>query len=117
MQTVQAPIEGAHPPQDVQPRQKPASLASIAISSFAAFRSQSSQSVPLVAVQSPVRRKPLPANSPVVGRFAADQSNSLPPPVPAKDYALSGQRLNLPVNILSPPWSDEDSFLPRNLDE
>jgi hypothetical protein len=117
MQAVQAPTdEGAHAPQDVQPRQKPASLASIAISSFAAFRSQSFESVP-VAVQSPVRRKPLPANSPVVGRFTADQSNSLPPPVPAKDYPVSSQRLNLPVNILSPPWSDEDSFLPRNLDE
>jgi hypothetical protein len=117
MQAVQAPTaEGAHPPKDVQPRQKPASLASIAISSFATFRSQSSQSVP-VAIQSPVRRKPLPADSPVAGRSAADQFDTLPPPVPAKDYPLLGQRLNLPDNILSPPWSDEDSFLPRNLDE
>jgi hypothetical protein len=116
MQAVQASTEGAHPPQDGQPRQKPSSLASIAIPSFASFRSQFSQPVP-VAVQSPVRRKPLPANSPVVGRYAADPSNSLPPPVPVKDYPQSAQRLNLPGNILSPPWSDEDLFLPRNLDE
>ncbi|KAF1830257.1 hypothetical protein BDW02DRAFT_633793 [Decorospora gaudefroyi] len=126
MQAVQAPIEGSHPPpQASPPRPKPPSLASIAISSFAVFRSQSqsqsSQPLP-VAVQSPVRRKPLPADSPVVGRFAADQSNNpsstVPGPEPGKDSRLSSQRPLVPDNIVSPPWTDdEDVFVPRNLDD
>ncbi|CAG5157139.1 uncharacterized protein ALTATR162_LOCUS4931 [Alternaria atra] len=118
MQAVQASPEGAQPPNNASPpRQKGSSLASIAISSFAAFRSQSSQAVP-VAVQSPVRRKPLPANSPVVGRFTADQQ-SKNPSAAALDRAsdLPIEKGRAPDNILSPPLSDEDLFLPRNLDD
>ncbi|RYN94881.1 hypothetical protein AA0120_g4012 [Alternaria tenuissima] len=120
MQAVQASPEGAHPPNNASPpRQKGSSLASIAISSFAAFRSQSSQAVP-VAVQSPVRRKPLPANSPVVGRFAADRQSKEPSIAivyPDKGSDLPAQGVRAPDNILSPPLSDEDLFLPRNLDD
>lgn len=120
MQAVQASPEGAHLPNNASPpRQKGSSLASIAISSFAAFRSQSSQAVP-VAVQSPVRRKPLPANSPVVGRFAADRQSkepSIATVYPDKGSDLPAQGGRAPDNILSPPLSDEDLFLPRNLDE
>ncbi|KAK1915321.1 hypothetical protein P3342_003129 [Pyrenophora teres f. teres] len=81
MQAVQASPEDAHP-RVSPPRQNPkgSGLASITISSFAAFRSQSSQPVP-IAVQSPVRRKPLPADSPVVTRFSAQQPKNADDPL------------------------------------
>ena len=103
MQAVQASPEDANPKVS-PPRQYPkgSGLASIAISSFAAFRSQSSQPVP-VAVQSPVRRKPLPADSPVVARFSAQQSKNASDPLAIYN--------NLPSDF------DEDLFLPRDLDE
>ncbi|KAI0590600.1 CCDC158 multi-domain protein [Pyrenophora tritici-repentis] len=103
MQAVQASPEDAHPKVS-PPRQNPkgSGLASIAISSFAAFRSQSSQPVP-IAVQSPVRRKPLPADSPVVARFSAQQSKN------ADDTVAI-------YNDLTPDF-DEDLFLPRDLDD
>ncbi|OAL50534.1 hypothetical protein IQ07DRAFT_631522 [Pyrenochaeta sp. DS3sAY3a] len=113
----QAPLEGLLPAQASPPRQKPSTLASIAIQSFAAFRTQSPSQPAPVAVQSPVRRKPLPANSPVAGRFSADQSNQLAPRVPDKDTGLSppvSRRTDIPS---SPQPSDELLFLPRNLDE
>ena len=117
MQAVQAPIEGAPTVHASPPRQKPSSLASIAISSFASFRSQTA-ALPVPATQSPVRRKPLPANSPIAGRFTADQSN--PPSYAAaadKLNSLPSQSLRIPGSVLSPPLTDDDSFLPRNLDE
>ncbi|KAI4646116.1 uncharacterized protein J4E79_010625 [Alternaria viburni] len=120
MQAVQASPEGAHAPNAFAspPRQKGSSLASIAISSFAAFRSQSSQPVPVAVLQSPVRRKPLPANSPVVGRFAVDQQSNLPSAAaPDKSVDLAAQRGRAPDTTLSPPVTDEDLFLPRNLDD
>lgn len=107
MQDAQAPGEGA-PSSQAQaspPRQK--TLASIAIQSFAAFRSQtSSQPVP-IAVQSPVRRKPLPADSPIAARFSQSslRSNS----ITSKDGLP-------PSSVLSPPLTDEGLFVPRNLD-
>ncbi|KAF1930917.1 uncharacterized protein M421DRAFT_418397 [Didymella exigua CBS 183.55] len=109
MQNAQAPGEVA-PSTQAQaspPRQKPSTLASIAIQSFAAFRSQtSSQPVP-IAVQSPVRRKPLPADSPVAARFS--QANLRTNSITSKD--------NPPNNsVLSPPLTDEGLFVPRNLD-
>ena len=88
------------------PRQKPSTLASIAIQSFATFRSQtSSQPVP-IAVQSPVRRKPLPADSPIVARFSqlSLRSNSIT------------SRDNPAGSVLSPPLTDEGLFAPRDLD-
>ncbi|KAF3035731.1 hypothetical protein E8E11_003687 [Didymella keratinophila] len=109
MQDAQAPGEVA-PSTQAQaspPRQKPSTLASIAIQSFAAFRSQtSSQPVP-VAVQSPVRRKPLPADSPVAARFSqlSARSNS----ITSKDNPPN-------PSVLSPPLTDEGLFVPRNLD-
>ncbi|KAI4912921.1 hypothetical protein J4E90_006329 [Alternaria incomplexa] len=120
MQAVQASPEGAHAPNAFAspPRQKGSSLASIAISSFAAFRSQSSQPVPVAVLQSPVRRKPLPANSPVVGRFTVDQQSNLPSAAaPDKSVDLAAQRGRVPDTVLSPPVTDEDLFLPRNLDD
>ncbi|KAI4606648.1 hypothetical protein J4E83_010020 [Alternaria metachromatica] len=120
MQAVQASPEGAHAPNAFAspPRQKGSSLASIAISSFAAFRSQSSQPVPVAVLQSPVRRKPLPANSPVVGRFTVDQQSNLPSAAaPDKSVDLAAQRGRAPDTTLSPPVTDEDLFLPRNLDD
>ncbi|KAI4616443.1 uncharacterized protein J4E87_008709 [Alternaria ethzedia] len=120
MQAVQASPEGAHAPNAFAspPRQKGSSLASIAISSFAAFRSQSSQPVPVAVLQSPVRRKPLPANSPVVGRFTVDQQSNLPSATaPDKSVDLAAQRGRAPDTVLSPPVTDEDLFLPRNLDD
>lgn len=109
MHDAQAPGEVA-PSTQAQaspPRQKPSTLASIAIQSFAAFRSQtSSQPIP-VAIQSPVRRKPLPADSPVAARFS--QSNLRANSITSKD--------NPPNNsVLSPPLTDEGLFVPRNLD-
>ncbi|CAA9958281.1 CCDC158 multi-domain protein [Pyrenophora teres f. maculata] len=103
MQAVQASPEDAHP-RVSPPRQNPkgSGLASITISSFAAFRSQSSQPVP-IAVQSPVRRKPLPADSPVVTRFSAQQSKNADDPLAV-------------YNDLTPDF-DEDLFLPRDLDD
>ncbi|KAF1841035.1 uncharacterized protein K460DRAFT_321806 [Cucurbitaria berberidis CBS 394.84] len=118
MQAVQAPTEGKPPSsQPSPPRQKPPTLASIAISSFAAFRSQTSSQPAPVAVQSPVRRKPLPANSPVVGRFSAGQSNSLPHPVPDIHNSLSSQPSLRRDTLLSQPSTDGELFLPRNLDD
>ncbi|KAH9865834.1 hypothetical protein J1614_009421 [Plenodomus biglobosus] len=107
MQATQAPAE-APPSQGPPPRQKP-SLASIAITSFATFRS-STAPVP-IAVQSPVRRKPLPVDSPVVGRFSADQSNHQPTIVSHRDTTSA------PGNAPLPPLSEDKSFLVRNLDD
>ena len=108
MQDAQAPGEDAPSSQAhaSPPRQKQSTLASIAIQSFAAFRSQtSSQPVP-IAVQSPVRRKPLPADSPVVTRFS--QSNLASNNITSKDVPFN--------SILSPPLTDESLFAPRDLD-
>ena len=93
------------------PRQKPSTLASIV--SFAAFRSQSSQPVPLaINTQSPVRRKPLPADSPIAARFS--RSNTLSSLT--KDTGASPSETR-PAPVLSPPLTDDDLFVPRNLDE
>ncbi|KAF1364795.1 hypothetical protein EJ07DRAFT_97353 [Lizonia empirigonia] len=107
MQDAQAPGEGA-PSSQAQaspPRQK--TLASIAIQSFAAFRSQTSSQLVPIAVQSPVRRKPLPADSPIAARFSQSslRSNS----ITSKDGLP-------PSSVLSPPLTDEGLFVPRNLD-
>ncbi|KAF2706650.1 hypothetical protein K504DRAFT_447569 [Pleomassaria siparia CBS 279.74] len=87
------------------PRQKPLTLASIAFSSFSAFRSQSAQSAQ--PANSPVRRKPLPADSPVVGSFPSSNTSitsNLQPSTSASVLPLS-------------PAPSEYDFLPRNLDE
>ncbi|KAJ6271062.1 intracellular protein transport-like protein [Bipolaris maydis] len=93
------------------PRQKASSLASIAISSFAAFRSQAPQPAappPPFGLQSPpVRRKPLPVDSPIAGRFPVDQFNR---PI----ATTAAPSLN---SSLAPPVTDEDLFVPRNLDD
>lgn len=125
MQAVQASSpQDARPLPLSPPRQKGSSLASIAISSFAAFRSQPPQPAPApapppVALQSPVRRKPLPADSPIVGRFSADQFTSL-----ITTATASLKETSRPVpgplsleTVLAPPVSDQELFVPRNLDE
>ncbi|KAF2120814.1 hypothetical protein BDV96DRAFT_595223 [Lophiotrema nucula] len=116
------PVEGA--PSTSSHQKKPSTLANIAIQSFAAFRSQTSSS----PAPSPVRRKPLPANSPVVGRFSSAEYSSSPPKAVAdkdnkqqRSYSVNSPPLQPPrrlETILSPPLSvDADLFLPRNLDE
>ncbi|KAH7388729.1 hypothetical protein BKA66DRAFT_460619 [Pyrenochaeta sp. MPI-SDFR-AT-0127] len=117
MQAVQAPREGVSPSQRFSSRQKPSTLASIAVQSFAVFRSQTSSQPAPVAVQSPVRRKPLPANSPVVGRFSATQSNYLPSTAADKGPSPSSQGQRRLDPVLTPPLSDDTLFLPRNLDD
>lgn len=112
MQTVQASSADTRPLPVSPPRQKGSSLASIAISSFAAFRSQAPQPAPAPAppfgLQSPpVRRKPLPVDSPIVGRFLVDQFNR---PI----ATTAAPSLN---SSLAPPVTDEDLFVPRNLDD
>ncbi|KAL6703250.1 hypothetical protein ACN47E_010038 [Coniothyrium glycines] len=109
MQAVQASTHGAPASNGAPSRPKPSSsLPSIAVPSFAVFQSRTSAAPVPVAVQSPVRRKPLPPDSPVAARFSARQSAT--PSTLAKSP--------LPTPILSPPYSDEDLlFLPRNLDD
>jgi hypothetical protein len=101
----QASTEGVPSP----PRSKPAGLTSIAIQSFASFRSQTSANpVPVVAVP---RRKPLPADSPVAGQFEGRPSAGQD-----KDSSTSFPGLRRPATVLSPPLT-ADELIPRNLDE
>ncbi|KAF2733180.1 hypothetical protein EJ04DRAFT_513388 [Polyplosphaeria fusca] len=105
-------------------RQKSTTLANIAVQSFATFRSHTSQS----PAPSPVRRKPLPANSPVLGRSPSLDITGKPAQVGDNLLVQRSQSINSPPlpaprrlnTILSPPPSAEedlDLFLPRNLDE
>ena len=117
-----AQASGANAPasqaQASPPRQKPSTLASIAIQSFATFRSQtSSNPVPIAVAQSPLKRKPLPANSPVVGHFTASQSIKSSATVQNKESALPYQGPRRSNAVLSPPLTEDDLFVPRNLDE
>ncbi|PSN72784.1 hypothetical protein BS50DRAFT_652918 [Corynespora cassiicola Philippines] len=98
-------------PSSSPPRAKPSTLASIAISSFAAFRSQTSTQPVPVAVQSPVRRKPLPPDSPVVGRFPGETNDDPKPIHRLNTLQRQGSFPN------SPPPDEELLFQPRNLDE
>lgn len=116
MQRIQASSEGA-PQQTSPPRQRQPALGSLAIQSFASFRSRTSSNPPLVAVQSPVRRKPLPIGSPVVDHAPASQSNTRTSTVHDKHNTPSHQGLRRPDTILSPPLTEDDLFVPRNLDE
>jgi hypothetical protein len=114
MQRPLAATEGAPEP----PRSKPFALPSLAIQSFASFQSQTSSYPILVAVQpSPIRRKPLPAESPVIGRFATAQFNTRPPRGQDKDLTLPIQGHRHRDTVLSPPLTEDDLFVPRNLDE
>jgi hypothetical protein len=111
------PSEGksSSSPQSSPPRQKPSILANIGLSNFAAFRSQPQHLSP---VPSPVRRKPLPANSPVVGRFAAAEFSNPSKVVGDKEDIQRSFSTNAQAPaVLSPPLSDEELFVPRNLDE
>lgn len=102
MHKIQASAEGVPSP----PRPKPSGLTSIAIQSFASFRSQTSANpVPVIAVP---RRKPLPVDSPVANQF-----NGRPFDGQDKDNTQSRR----PDTVLSPPLSEDDLFVPRNLDE
>jgi hypothetical protein len=99
---------------DDAPRAKPsATLPSLAIQSFASFQSQTSSHPIPVAVQ--VRRKPLPIESPVIGRFNWSQ------PSPALQHRDKETTVSDPDPrrlVLSPPLTeDEGLIVPRNLDE
>lgn len=106
----QASTEGA-------PRARPSALPSLAIQSFVSFQSQTSHPVPIAVQPSPIRRKPLPAESPVIGRFAAAQFSTRPSTVQDKDLSLPIQGHRRPDNVLSPPLTEDELFVPRNLDE
>ncbi|KAF2197493.1 hypothetical protein GQ43DRAFT_202768 [Delitschia confertaspora ATCC 74209] len=106
------------------PARKPSTLANIAVQSFAAFRSQNTTTSPSA---SPVRRKPLPANaSPIVGAYGSAEYAGNSKLVGDKDnlqpfFAIDGpvthahRRLD---TLLSPSSSsNEDDFLPRDLDQ
>lgn len=116
MQRPPAATEGAPLP---PPRSKPSALTSIAIPTFASFQSQtSSYPVPIAVQSSPIRRKPLPAESPVIGRFAAAQFETRTSTVQDKDITLPIQGRRRLNTVLSPPLTeDDDLFVPRNLDE
>jgi len=127
-------MQAPDPPQSVgapatvttsPPRAKPAFLASLAIPTFAAFRSQTSQPAPPQAVaavaQSPVRRKPLPLDSPVVGRYLPPAQDKLPADIPSNIFNRTppqGARV-VAAAARSPAFDDaeDDFFFPRNLDE
>lgn len=120
MQVANPPKRLEGPPlQASPPRQKASTLASIAIQSFSAFRSQTAQ-----PANSPVRRKPLPANSPVVGRFPSAESNSRPNVTADRSNIQPSFSTPSPppqgpqgLNIVLSPVLSEFDFLPRNLDE
>lgn len=113
-----APVEGSASSQNNPPRARAPFLASLAISSFAAFSRNNSQPAPPVAVQSPVKRKPLPPDSPVV----AAELNSGPKRAGDKDSNNPNRPSQDPRRVdaaFSPTPSDDGLgiFLPRNLDE
>ncbi|OCK87276.1 uncharacterized protein K441DRAFT_623404 [Cenococcum geophilum 1.58] len=103
-------------------RQKPSSLANIAVQSFAAFRAQTSS----IPVPSPVRRKPLPANaSPVASRFSLAEYSGSPKLVGDRGFIQRSYSIDSPPPqglprlepILSPPPSStQEDFVPRDLD-
>ncbi|OCL09534.1 hypothetical protein AOQ84DRAFT_220764 [Glonium stellatum] len=103
-------------------RQKPSSLANIAVQSFAAFRAQTSS----VPVSSPVRRKPLPANaSPIASRFSSAEYSGSPKVVGDRGFIQRSYSIDSPPPqglprlepILSPPLSStQENFVPRDLD-
>jgi hypothetical protein len=102
------------------PKARAPFLAALAISSFAAFRSQPAAPA---AVQSPVRRKPLPPGSPAVGRYSPAELNSGPKPA-AADNDVNIPNPPLPpappprrVDAAAHPPLTQDDFVPRNLDE
>lgn len=113
------------PPLSIPPpqaRQKPAPPAGLAVQSFAAFRAQT----PSLPAPSPVRRKPLPANSSqTTARFHS---------IDHTDTARAAERATVqrPVSLDSPPPPDlqrvepvlspllsctQEVFAPRDLDK
>ncbi|CAI6249044.1 unnamed protein product [Periconia digitata] len=102
-------------------RSKPPFLASLNISSFSAFRSQPSNPPP---AQSPIRRKPLPPDSPVVARYSHPrsslQSNAAGDSRRAANivYNPSSQGPRpIDAHPLPPVNNDDDLFIVRNLDD
>jgi hypothetical protein len=114
MQDAQAPSGATPSTQGSPPRQKPATLTFL--QSFTAFRSQPTQPVP-VAVQSPVRRKPLPADSPIVARFESGGHPLISSAALNKDNTNPSSLSQITSAEQSPLFTDEELFLPRNLDE
>ena len=88
-----------------------ATLPSLATQPFASFQSQASSSpLPFAAQPSPIRRKPLPLESPVVSNFA--QLQARPSTLADKGAILPQQGLRQ----LDGPIEDDELFVPRNLD-
>lgn len=110
-------LHRSQPSTEGAPRAKPSGLPSLAIQSFASFQSQTSSPVPIAVQPSPIRRKPLPAESPVIGRFAAAQYSTRPSASQDKDsfrLPLQGARV---ASVPTPPLTANELFVPRNLDE
>jgi hypothetical protein len=88
-----------------------ATLPSLATQPFASFQSQASSSpLPFTVQPSPIRRKPLPLESPVVSNFAQSQ---------ARPSTLEEQGTIVPQQgprQLDGPIEDDELFVPRNLD-
>ena len=120
------------------PRQKPAFLAALAIPSFASFTRSQAAAQPLSqpqvhpqvhahapdlpVVQSPVRRKPLPPGSPVVGRYSPAELKGDPGVAPDKSRAILNRRPSQdprrPAVLPSPSTTPNViALIPRNLDE
>ncbi|KAL5120267.1 hypothetical protein ACEQ8H_001825 [Pleosporales sp. CAS-2024a] len=109
-------LHRSRPPADGAPRAKPSGLPSLAIQSFASFQSRTSSPVPVAVQPSHIRRKPLPAESPVIGRFPAAQYGARPAVQQDKDVTPPRQGARVGA-ILSPPLTDDELFVPRNLDD
>lgn len=101
-----------YPAPSAKDRAKPsATLSSLATQPFASFQSQASSSPLALAVQpSPIRRKPLPLESPVVSHFV--QSQARPSTLEDKGAIVPQQG----IRQLDGPIEDDELFAPRNLD-
>jgi len=99
-------------------RQK-SSLSKLVIQPVAHFR-ESTATIP--AANSPVKRKALPANSPVLSRYSSAEYKGIPRTFnPQRSISLDGP-LSHPQpaqhRLLTPiPSGNSDKFLPRDLDQ
>ncbi|KAF2746421.1 hypothetical protein M011DRAFT_494923 [Sporormia fimetaria CBS 119925] len=110
------PREAVYPPQSPpKPRRKPSSLASIATKGLAAFRSNSESS----PTASPIRRKPLPTDSPVSGQPPTNphHSSSVGPAYRYSQRSSSAYWDHSLGQAPSSPLGAKEGFAPRNLDE
>lgn len=104
---------------------KPPNLTNAAVQSFAAFRLQTSN----LPAPSPVRRKPLPLDSPIASRYSSAEYTGSPRLVKEGGFAqrsfsidsptlAAAPRLDYHTVLIPPPFSSTPSdFAPRDLDQ